>query len=73
MGFWIDCSISKKEWHSLSNVWITEYRCGCKACRQCWFRPDIEACIAGGPYAGYEEFLLGSPQDGAKTTSDVVA
>lgn len=54
MDYYIDINESKQEKQS-NGKYATLYRCGCKICDKCWFRPDCGICIYGGPYRRYEE------------------
>lgn len=51
----LDYSIRKPFYISLTKETVETYRCSCTLCDKCWFRPDIMGCIYGGPFSGYEE------------------
>lgn len=53
MEFWIDSTLKRLERDSAGKQ-VEYHRCGCNICDRCWFRPDLEICLYGGPYTGYE-------------------
>jgi Zn-dependent alcohol dehydrogenase len=54
MNFWIDKEVWKDEVQSDKRV-IRLYRCKCSICEKCWYIPETNSCIYGGPYSGYIE------------------
>lgn len=55
---WLDYSKIKREKHAMGGE-VVYYRCACPCCEKCWYRPDTEQCMCGGPYSGYQSVEAG--------------